>query len=51
MRMVLWMEQVYFNLDFIISATVVCCGAEDVGMIDIHTLKRTISSLSVESVK
>lgn len=50
MRMVLWIEQVYFNPDFIISATVVCCGAEDVGVIDICMLKRTISSPNFESV-
>lgn len=41
----------YFNPDFIISAMVVRCGAEDVGVIDIHTLKRTISSLNFESEK
>lgn len=51
MRMVLWIEQVYFNPVFIISATVVCCGAEDVEVINIRTLKRTISSLNFKSVK
>lgn len=38
-------------LIFIISAVVVRCGAEDVGVIDIRTLKRTVSSLNFESKK
>lgn len=41
----------YFNPDFIISAVVVRCGAEDVGVIAICTLKCTISSLNFESKK
>lgn len=41
----------YFNPDFIISAVVVCCGAEDVGVIDIRTLKCTISNLNFVSKK
>lgn len=49
MRMVLWREQVYFTPDFIISAVVVRCGAEAVGVIDIPTSKCTISSLNFES--
>lgn len=41
----------YFNPDFIISAVVVRCGAEDIGVIDICMLKRTVSSLNFESKK
>lgn len=39
----------YFNPDFIISAVAVRCGAEDVGVINISTLKCMISSLNFES--
>ena len=35
--------------DFTISAVVVGCGAEDVGVVDICTLKCAISSLNFKS--
>jgi len=42
---------VYFNPDFIISAVMVRCGAEDVGVIDTRTWKRAVSSLNFVSEK